>query len=137
MMDAETMAVEKGSDGTDRERTLPGLGPRLGMERLRRVRERRRRERACREGAAKLDLVRTQFRRYEWFAARVDTDCSIEEYVSDLNRPPAGPGTWERALVALSLQDDSEARAYLRQWEPPAGDAALASFHQVCMLRSE
>ncbi|MFW5966098.1 MAG: hypothetical protein ACOCV2_01215 [Persicimonas sp.] len=122
--------------GVVREQTLPGMGPRLGIEQLHRRRRLRRRRFECEEAKAKLGLMRSQMTRYEWFAERLDASVSLAERVATLSRPPVRPGEWERALVALSASDEPEASVFLRQWEPPEDDPLLACFHRICVWRA-
>lgn len=112
------------------------MGPRLGIEQLRRRRMLRKRRVECEEARAKVGLMRSQITRYEWFAERVDASVSLVRRVATLSQPPGQPGEWERALVALSASEQPEAGVFLHQWEPPEGDPLLACFYRVCVSRS-
>lgn len=118
------------------EETLPGLGPKIGIERLQRREDDAREIRLSGDERAALDLMQAQIERYEWFAQRARPTRSIEELAGVLFRPPEGPGLWEEALVSLSLREDVMAHALLVKWESPAGDAGLELFHQICLSRS-
>jgi hypothetical protein len=126
----------------DDEQTLPGLGPRLGMEHLRRGDEpscsgEHAREMTLNdEEQAVLDMMGAQIKRYDWFAERVEGTRSITELAAVLLRSPRGPGRWEQALVELSVRDDMIAHTLIEQWMPPADDPELALFHQVCVTRA-
>ncbi|QDG50029.1 hypothetical protein FIV42_04515 [Persicimonas caeni] len=128
---------EMGQGNEANEQTLPGLGPLVGVEELYRHDTEVAREIVLSEEERRvLGLMRAQVARYEWFAKQLSSKGHVEHIAAVLLRAPAGPGLWEEALVALSLCDDETAHNFLEQWQPPADDAELRLFHQICLTRS-
>jgi hypothetical protein len=125
------------SDSELHEQTLPGLGPRLGLERLEKTKPHGNGViRLTPDEQAVLNLLRAQADRYDWFAERVEVGQSVERLAAVLLRPPSGPGLWEEALVALSLSHEETAYALLEQWQPPAENPEMCLFHQICVSRA-
>lgn len=118
------------------KQTLPGLGPRVGVERLRCDAAQMQHDPLTDEEMQVIDLMRAQVDRYEWFAERIMRRPGVEQFAAVLLRSPAGPGLWEEALVALSLSDDETAHNLLEQWQPPVEDPEMRLFYQVCVSRS-
>lgn len=118
------------------KQTLPGMGPRIGAERLGCSDEQTPTRQLTNEEREVLDLMRAQVERYEWFAERIVARPGIEQFAAVLLRSPAGPGLWEEALVALSLSEDETAHNLLEQWQAPVEDPEMRLFYQVCVSRS-
>lgn len=123
-------------EGTEQKDTLPGMGPQLGVEHLRRA--------ACGHGGAPLsggelsvaEVMRAQERRYQWFCERVQRVRPADALAAVLFGAPRRPGRWEEALVELSLSRETTAAALLEQWQPPEHDPALCLFYQICRTHS-
>lgn len=115
--------------------TLPGLGPRVGVEQL----EARWKVEEPVELDAKREAVLAYLERenarYEWFVDRLEPTRSVRELAATLMAQPSQPGAWEAALVGLSVSEEPMAQVVLEQWEAPSGGAKLSVFRQICVVR--